>query len=118
MAKKPMKKSGKPSAKKPKKKSSKKRNCPPQLTSMIITWCDSDCNEWEQEVDLTVAGGLVWDNSAEGKAGPKGPHDPKAPRLPKRGKPKPTGGDCDGSPPGGPSCCWWDGKQWVCPDGF
>lgn len=90
-----------------------------RIDSVVIRWCGKNGKLQEMEVDLTKAKGFLWQYD------PDTPIDDLPPVQDKRniptGKPIKVIGSC--TPPApvqanseGPSCCWWDGTKWVCPD--
>jgi hypothetical protein len=82
---------------------------PAYLLEVSIIWCDKKGRVRQKSVDIQKATGLWWGN-------PKGTKKPNVAKVP-GSKPKKLG-KCDAPPPGGDTCCWFDGTQWRCPDDF
>jgi hypothetical protein len=82
------------------------------LCKVIVVYRNPGGQVREREVDLNLAGGILWNKKTIAP-------NKLAPPVPGQSKPG-KGEDCPPAPPGPGDQCWWDpqNNEWVCPNGW
>lgn len=86
-----------------------------------VTYCTPAGEKKRVELNTAKMWGLIWDYEAcdselpgmcEGSTGNPNPNA----KLPKKGPIEDLGSCPRQALRDGPACCWWNGKEWICPD--